>query len=365
MKIALITIHNANNYGAILQTYATFKILSKFGDVEIIDYDNKHISISLDLIRLKLTPHGILGLGKDIFRIIPRSSAIKKFKSFSNKYLKLSNKIDKNNIKLPKYDVYICGSDQIWNPSCISAINKIDDIYFLSFAPKGSKKISYASSLGNYRFNNEEQNIVNRLLNDFKYVSIRENDGKKHLESFLNKEIKHVLDPTLLLCKDDWIKQFKLNKNEKNEKYILVYSVPKSKLIKDAIVYYSNKLNLPVIALDQNLSMGTKVDQHIRDAGPIEYLNLFLNASFIITDSFHGTCFSLNFKKQFVSIKAGKFSNRIESLLSSINLQNRIAQTNNDFENIKEITDEEYSKSLELLSKYRDESIEYLKECFL
>lgn len=362
MKIALITIHNANNYGAILQTFATYKILSRFGDVDIIDYENRHISISLDLIRLKFTIHGILGMGKDIFRLIPRYKAIKKFKTFSEKYFKMSKKINKDDIDFPNYDLYVCGSDQIWNPNCISDNSQIDEIYFLNFAPKDSKKISYASSLGNYRFTIEEQNKVSNLLNDFSFLSVREKDGKEHLESFLNKEIKHVLDPTLLLSKKEWIETFDLKENISDEKYILVYSVPKSKLIKDAIEYFSKKLNLPVIAVDQNLSMGTKVDKHIRDAGPIEYLNLFLNASFIITDSFHGTCFSINFQKQFVSIAPGIHSNRIESFLNTINLENRIIRNKDNFENIEEIGNKEYDESLNLLNNFRDNSLSYLYE---
>ncbi|MGD9624399.1 MAG: polysaccharide pyruvyl transferase family protein [Arcobacter sp.] len=361
MKIALITIHNANNYGAILQTFATYKILSRLGDVDIIDYENRHISISLDLVRLKFTIHGILGMGKDIFRLIPRYKAIKKFRTFSEKYFKMSKKINKDDIDFPNYDLYVCGSDQIWNPNCISDNSQIDEIYFLNFAPKDSKKISYASSLGNYRFTIEEQNKVSNLLNDFSFLSVREKDGKEHLESFLNKEIKHVLDPTLLLSKKEWIETFDLKENISDEKYILVYSVPKSKLIKDAIEYFSKKLNLAVIALDQNLSMGTKVDKHIRDAGPIEYLNLFLNASFIITDSFHGTCFSVNFQKQFVSIAPGIHSNRIESFLNTINLENRIIRNKDNFENIEEIGNKEYDESLNLLNNFRDESIKYLE----
>lgn len=360
MKIALITIHNANNYGAILQTFATYKVLSKYGEVDIIDYNNKHISISLDLIRLKFTPHGILGMGKDFCRIYPRYKAIKKFKSFTKEYFNVSKQVDKNNIELESYDLYVCGSDQIWNPNCISGAYEIDKNYFLTFAPLSSKKISYASSLGNYKFSKEEQKQVAMLLKDFDFISVREKDGKEHLESFLDKEVRHVLDPTLLLSKKEWIRNFNLKEKSTDEKYILVYSVPKSELIKDAIKYYSKKLNLPVFALDQNLSMGVKVDKHIRDAGPIEYLNMFLKASFIITDSFHGTCFSVNFGKQFVSIAPGIHSNRIESFLTLLELQDRIIRNNSSFNNIKKIEKENYDKIFDLLYKYKLLSLDYL-----
>ena len=365
MKIGLITIHNANNYGAILQTFALQKILCTYGKVEVIDYNNKHISISLDLLRMKFSLHGLLGIGKDIFRLYPRKKVIKKFKQFSSKYINVTEEFDSNSIqsnkKLNNYDVYIAGSDQIWNPTCISENCRIDDIYFLSFAPKNTKKISYASSIGNHIYSESEKEQVINLLNDFHAISVREKDGKTQLENILNQEIKHVLDPTLLLSKEEWINTLDIKENTTHkEKYILVYSVPKSPLIRSAVGYYSKKLALKVISIDQGLSPGATVDEHIRDAGPLDYLELFLNAEFIITDSFHGTCFSVNFEKQFISVSPGVHSNRIESFLFLIGLENRIVKSEEDFDSVNKLID--FEKINMNLRSERDKSLYYLNK---
>ncbi len=362
MKIALITIHNANNYGAILQTFALQKVLSRYGDVEIIDYDNKHISIDFDLIRIKPSFHGLLGMGKDIFRLLPRYRVLKNFKQFIAKNMNLTKKMSAQELQLShvgNFDVYVAGSDQIWNPACISENCFIDPIYFLNFVPKGAKKISYASSMGSYQWSMEEKCHIKELLKDFDTISVREKDGQILLQEILERPVHHVVDPTLLLSKNEWLEVLGGNSERKEkEKYILLYSVPKTELIRSAIKYFSKKLGLKVIAIDQGLSTIGKVDKQIRDAGPIEYLNLFANAEFIITDSFHGTCFSVNFQKPFVAIAPGKHSNRIESLLSLIGLEDRIVRGEEEFANLNiEIDFEEPSKNL---LKIRGESLSIL-----
>ncbi|MDQ1298056.1 MAG: hypothetical protein QG558_595 [Campylobacterota bacterium] len=356
MKIALITIHNANNYGAILQTFALQKILMQYGDVEIINYDNKHISIDFDLIRIKPTFHGLLGTGKDIFRLFPRHRVLKNFKQFIAQNMKLTKKMSTHEFLFGhagSFDVYVAGSDQIWNPACISGNCSIDPVYFLDFAPKEAKKLSYASSMGSYRYSEEEKKRIKELLKDFDMVSVREKDGQTMLQEILERPVHHVVDPTLLLSKNEWLEVLGKNRKLKQEeKYILLYSVPKTKLIRSAVEYFSKKLGLKVIAIDQGLSTVGKVDKQIRDAGPIEYLSLFSNAEFVITDSFHGTCFSVNFQKPFVAIAPGKHSNRIESLLSLIGLQDRIVRREEEFANLNiEIDFEEANNKLDSLRK--------------
>ncbi len=362
MKIALLTIHNANNYGAILQTFALQTVLSTYGKVEIIDYNNRHISRSLDLIRLKPSLHGLLGMGKDIFRLYPRHKVIKKFKIFSNEYINKTKEYNLNNIQncvTNAYDIYIAGSDQIWNPSCISNNCIIDKTYFLSFVPEGIKKVSYASSIGKHIYSDDEKKIVKNSLNDFFAVSVREKDGQTQLENILDKNVEHVLDPTLLLSKDEWIKALDIkNYNSQKEKYILVYSVPKSPLIKNTTEYFKKKLGLKVISIDQDPFTFSAIDQHIKDAGPLNYLELFLNAEFIITDSFHGTCYSLNFEKQFVSVSPGVHSNRIESLLSLLKTADRILNNERDCQNIDNAID--YNNVRKKLIDERKKSLSFL-----
>lgn len=361
MRIGLITIHNANNYGAVLQTFALVNVLSTYGKVEVINYDNRHISRDSDLIRFYPSIHGLLGTGKDIFRIIPRRKAIGKFLEFRNRYINTTQLYSKRKLqqnKLDKFDIYISGSDQIWNPACVSRKKVLDSIYFCDFTSSEKKKISYASSLGSYSFSSSEKEQLKIYLKDFTHISVREKEAQLFLNDLLSLNVEHVLDPTLLLSKQEWLDSFKIKENDSAEKYILLYSVPRSKLLAKTVDYISKKLNLKVIAINQSLTTGAKVSQQIRDAGPIEFLSYFSSASFVITDSFHGTCFALNFAIPFVSVSAGKNINRVQSLLSIVGLEDRILKEEEQLKEMKfKINFDSAHKRLE---KAKEESKNYL-----
>ncbi len=366
MKIALITIHNVSNYGAILQVYATKKILDNYGEVKTIDYKLDYLSHQLDLIRFDFSIRGIKMFVHDILRFPFHYKLIKRFKKIIKSSLNLTESIsikDLYNNKLEKFDVYVCGSDQIWNPVVISEDMKINPIFFLDFAPKNAKKISYASSIGHHHFTEKEKKDVENYLTDFSMISVREKDGKEKLKKILpNRKIYHVVDPTLLLTKKEWLKTFSITLKKPKEKYLLVYSVPRSKLIKEAVVYFADKLNLKIVAIDKMLIPLMKVDKQIRNAGPKEYIELFANASFIITDSFHGTCFSVNFEKPFVAISAGKIQNRIVNLLDQLDINNKILNTKKDFENFNLTID--YNIITPKLEKIRNVSKNFIHKSF-
>lgn len=364
-KILLITIHNANNYGAVFQAFGLQKVLENFGEVKILDYENKHISISFQLLRIKLTPHGILGLGKDFFRLFPRYRVIKKFKTFIRKNYNLTSKFDrKNSFDFDQYDVLVSGSDQIWNPACISPDSKLDSNYLLSFGSEKHIRLSYSSSMGAYQFNHKEESELRHYLSNFNFISVREYERKLYLQNLLKREdIYHVIDPSLLLTKEEYISLVE-NENEKVqseiEKYILLYTVPKVNLIRKAVAYYRSKMGLKVVSIEQGLSPGAKVDKHIMDAGPLEFIELFRNAEFVITDSFHGTCFSLNFGKKFVSVSPGKNVNRIESILNKMGLKDRILYTEDDFEKVDNSLEKDVDSKL--LDSLRRESLKFLEK---
>lgn len=361
MKIALITIHNANNYGAILQTFALQKILSNYGKVEIIDYENRHISRSLDIIRLYPSFHGLLGTGKDLFRLIPRRKAIKRFQEFMNTNIHTTRRYSRVELEQKKdyaYDVYISGSDQIWNPECVSDKNIFDPIYFLDFLPQKKKKISYASSLGSYQFSMEEKEKLQIFLKCYEYLSVREKDAQLFLNE-LDLNVEHVLDPSLLLTKQEWLDSLDVKSRSDTDDYILLYTVPKSELLRETVEYISSKLKMKVIAINQSLTTGADVDEQIRDAGPLEFIKYFSSASFVITDSFHGTCFALNFGIPFVSVSAGKNINRVQSLLSIVGLEDVILKDKMELKNISLKID--FSSAQLKLSQARKNSISYLE----
>lgn len=347
-KIGLITTHDTNNYGAILQTFALYHFLSKFRKIEIINYDNHHISDSMRVLRFEASLIGILRLVKDLLRLFPRFSVIKKIRKFQNEFFLMTKKVNKDNIKdlnLGDFGYLISGSDQIWNPACMTSNKSIDETYFLNFA-ENITKISYASSLGSYIFSDIEQKTVRKNLIDFKHISVREEDAKIQLEKFINRRIDHVLDPTLLLSKKDWVDLFKLKKSKNRGKYILLYSVPHTKLLKNICSHFSSELNLPIYSINQNPFSSIKVNKHIKNTGPKEFLDLFFNAEFVITDSFHGVCFSTNFNKNFIVAKPEGLSNRIESLLKSVGLNDRMINSSEEIGKTENIINFERANSL-------------------
>ncbi|BAP55941.1 polysaccharide pyruvyl transferase [Thioploca ingrica] len=366
MKIALITIHWCNNYGAVLQTFATQKILSQYGEVEIINYFNPRFQYEFDLIRFNLSIQGIKMMIHDILRLKDRNKGIKKFKNFIESNIKLSKLLTQHDIQTGAtndFDVYVCGSDQIWNPSIISKDGELDPIYFLSFAKKPAKKISYASSMGqHYRLTDFEKAKVKDLLKDFTTISVRESDAQEMLSQLLERKVFHVLDPTLLLSKEEWFEALQLDKNYRSQKedYILVYRRSKTPLLKKAVEFVVNQVGKKVVIIDQAFKLHTKAYFHIRDAGPIEFIELFANARWVITDSFHGTCFSINFKKPFVAVCPAWYGgNRVESLLNLFGLKDRFINDEKDiyklnvdlnYDSLEKQLQEERAKSIKVLS---------------
>jgi hypothetical protein len=366
MKIALITVHKVTNYGAIFQAFATISVLSKYGTVHTVDYQNPYLDSHLDVLRFKPSIRGIKMLAHDLLNLKNRSVLVKKFKGFIAANLNLTSKFTAGQLKNgleEQYDVYVSGSDQIWNPIIINPHGKIDPNYFLAFAAKGAKKISCASSMGNYEFSEQQSSIIRDLLSDFHRISVREKEGRTYLQNLLpDKSISRIMDPSLMLSGSEWLSTFGLEKRSKEEGYILVYSVPRMGLLRRAITYYSEKFSLRVLAIDKMLIAMDSVDQNIRTAGPEEFVELFANARFVITDSFHGTCFSVNFEKPFVCIPAAPKSkaNRQEGLLSDLGLLNRIVYDESEFSGIT--FDLDYSQAREKLRMLREDSLAFLEE---
>lgn len=325
LKIALITIHWANNYGSSLQTFATLKALNKYGEVSVLDYRNPYTSKGMSWIRFGTKPRDILRISKDMFRLISRYKVIKKFENFSYKNFNLTNPLNNSDFKKlnDEFDVFVSGSDQIWNPKIVNEEGIIDTHYFLDFVTD-KKKISYASSLGTYKYTEIEAKEVTPLLNSYNTIAVREHDSSIYLSKLLHKDVSHVLDPTLLHTKEEWLKFFDIDINQNEEPYILVYALHKDKLLKEVVEKVVQELNFKVITIDQDPFTNFNCDKHIKDASPEEFIKLFSQANFVITNSFHGTCFSVNFNIPFIVTTPPSSINRIESLLKAVNIDERI-----------------------------------------
>jgi len=285
---------------------------------------------------------------------------LKRFEEFINDELNLQN-FQKTDFDESRFDIYVSGSDQIWNPKCVSACNKIDGTYFFDFVVN-KPKASYASSIGSYQYSKDEERIVTKLLSDYKAISVREKNTSTYLSELLSRNVKCLLDPTLLLSLEEYQEIIHSGFTPSRQRdYILVYSIQYTNTLKRMIENAKNCYpNFEIVVLEQNPWDFFEGDETIRTAGPREFLKLFSDAKAILTDSFHGVCFSLVFKKPFLSALPKHHPNRIVSLLSLVGESDRL------------VSDEEsnYGGMLESiprtdnLKKLREISFQYLKVLF-
>ena len=242
-KVGIITWFKHNNYGTVLQAYALQEKIMSFGDeAKLINYSTRikktmiH-EMKVNFIISKLSDKMLKRKYKNNY-----SKVNKKFNDFRNKYLNFTDECD-NHIELKEtsdlFDKIVCGSDQIWNP------NFFDKHFFLDFVEDNSKKISYAPSIGVSTINkNEIKEKMSYYINRFSSISVREEQGRECIKEFCNKDIKVVLDPTLLLTKEEWIESLNINVDPKP--YILCYFLGNNKEYVKIAKSLSKQLNLPI-----------------------------------------------------------------------------------------------------------------------
>lgn len=373
-KVGIITFVNAGNYGAELQAFASQYILNKMGyDAEIIDYvfykNSRHIktksskpvfSFSLkqriaEYLLPKIQKFKAL-LNKKQANI--RNNRFESFHKANTKFSKEYRTINKLYDNPPIYDVYISGSDQIWNPDIYSSIKP----YFLTFAPKNSKKISYASSFGKNNLQPIVAKKYSKWLNDYYAISTRETTGVKIIND-LGFKAECVLDPTLLLNKDEW-KEVEKEQENIPQNYLLIYELITSKYLTNIAKFIAKVKGLKIVRIckDSYSEDSDNTIINIINAGPAEFVYLFSHANYIVTNSFHGTAFSINLGKDFnVVIPSGRSnSNRQRNILNLTNLTDRLIEEGSDISNIN-YSKIDYKSATNLLDKEREKSLLFLK----
>lgn len=374
-RIGIITIVKVNNYGAELQALALQRKLSLMGyDSEIIDYlFYKNPLHKKEQISRPFYPYPIKSRIKEwllpIYENIKTISFKKEynirkkgFSSFHNRNTKFSSVCYKSYSELyknpPIYDVYCVGSDQVWNPRCYTNLNP----YFLTFAPKDARKISYASSFGVKTLPENAKKQYSELLQNINYISVREENGVKLVKDVSGKDAINVADPTLLLTKEEWSLIAKYDK-VLNEKYILLYVLKDSEYIKRTAIELSKKTGLKVVRICKGaFKQDRKSDNiyNITDAAPDDFLGLIDKAEMVLTNSFHGTVFSILFEKDFYTIiKRGVENNsRQLSLLKTLDID-RIKYEDESFIESSSIN---WTKVNKNLTEFRQKSVDYLNE---
>ncbi len=335
-KIGIVTVYTGFNYGSALQAFATKTLLSSLG------YDSEILKISGSLVpgrdirvkkilnvlfRSMLHPGGVKSLknyGDSIKKPLSSESA-EMFRQFTDYNIRPYEEKYNNLKKLAysdEYCAFLCGSDQIWN----SAVFYVDPFYYLRFAP-GEKRIAFAPSFGRDFIPCYNKKKIKKYVSEIKYKSVREESGVELIKELTGDSAQVLIDPTLVLSKDEWIKNLKI-KTKTEEKYLLAYFLDEpSEKAKKAVMEISKKYGLKIIGLPYSFE-DTPWAENIAHAGPSEFVEYIKNASFVCTDSFHGTAFSLNFNIPFYTFErnygnAGKQSARIQSILGIVSQNER------------------------------------------
>lgn len=305
MKIGIITIHKSPNYGACLQAYALWKYLEQKGnDCEIIDlyrpYQDEYVPSkrfkpmrqnTSFVSRCKQAIKKMLGLNKGKAGKLFSDNAKLKFDKFNSqiKYSRAYKGIDELYANPPIYDLYVSGSDQLWNPTQPYCLEP----YFLTFVPNGGRKISYATSIGITDLTDEEKHKFKDWLSSYDAISVRELQAEKLLESYITDHvISQVPDPTFLLDVEEW-KRLAVYPDI-NGKYILLFILQWSPVLVEYCKRLSAENGLLLVVLSQIQPQNTDGGYiPVTDAGPQEFIGYIANAEMVITDSFHCTVFSI------------------------------------------------------------------------
>ena len=355
MKIGILTFHCAVNYGAVLQAFALKEYLKGLGhDVYIVDYRPKYLLSPYRVFRWDIWPKPIKDKIRHLFRelfIAPiRWKRRKVFFQFIDKYLN-PYKLDLND-RLNDFDMFIFGSDQIWNKKITDGY---DLVYFGDFpAAKQKKLIAYAASMGDNAPDIVDSEFLKSKFKFFDKVGVREEATTVVFNSW-GITSAHVVDPVLLLGASGF-RRLIINSAPKRAYLLLFtlrredYAVPISRMIAssfglDVIEIVSHKESVRNKNLKQSLS-------------PLEFISYFYNASYVVTSSFHGTVFSILFEKDFITVKHKNIQmDRMESLLKSLGLLNRLISDDAvDFEKAPI----DYNSVNHKCSQLRDESILFL-----
>lgn len=366
--IGIITIHKIHNYGSVLQAYALQHICESLGyKVEIIDYSfpNSFHQNNRYYAHCDTQPNEPQWIKVLFARALIRQH--RGINKFIDRFLHLSSRRYANPDELaanaPLYDVYLTGSDQVWSPRHCNG----DPSFLLHFAPDGKKRVSYAASIGTGIIPNELRPLYRELLSKYDYISVREDSGRGIIKDLIGCNPQVVLDPTLLLDKEQW-NSIAAPRRLVKSKYILCYFLNYSF---NAFPYVDS------MAVDIQRKTGYKIVRVARPphhlflnnteyrigASPEEFLALIRDAEIVLTTSFHGTAFAVNYGKPLYTIIQDFASgdSRQVSLMRQLGLENKVLSLADPFPE-SETYNYDVALEQERLRGLRYQSMNYLEK---
>ncbi len=375
-NVGIITYQDiADGKGRFLQAYALYEAIKMLGyDVEIIDYypftmEEKAKPISKKILQLLKNPILLPGYIAKLQMIILNkfyrnelSEKRRKYEAFIKENIRITNtkyygyeSILESRLD---YNAFVCGSDQIWNPY----FQGMDSAYYLQFAPK-EKRIAYAPSLGTIQISDEIKNVIKSKISEIPFVSVREESGARLVSELIRRDVKAVLDPTLIMS-PKWWNEF-AGDIKPDKPYVLAFLFDNSIYPRKVAKQIAKKYAYDIICIPDSFADIFLSGRKEISIGPEKFINLFKNAAFICTQSFHGTILSLIFNKPFYvfdrktkAYVSGVFS-RINDLLIMVELEERILKEGQGIPaNSLQI---DYRRTNEILKLKRKESMEFLK----
>lgn len=336
MIIKTITCHDVYNYGASLQAYALSKYLVKLGhNVEIIDYKPQYLCGHFSLLGVPNPRYSkpLLSLAYQTVKFPTRLRARlgkrkKEFDTFRRCYLPLTRKRYTSNDELknnpPIADIYIAGSDQIWNTLFP---NGKDPAFYLDFAKESKVKASYAASFSTDSIETQYVDQISQYLNNLDFISVREKSAVSLAETICNKHVENVLDPIFLLNKSQWssIEQ----KIDCLEPYLLVYDFDGNTSIKEKAINIAQKNNLKIYSLFSS----DYCDRCFYNEGPLSFVSLIHHAKYVVSNSFHATAFAILFRIPYLVVdRSEKINIRMKDLVDVFGLSMENNLYNDSFE---------------------------------
>ncbi len=373
-KVGLIT-HYGENYGGMLQAYALQKHVKDLGyDCKIISNDFLFTAKKTD--RKSVFSNKIKRLFKNPIKSFKKSYAMRQsasdralkkqnFREFSNTFLEIDHTGYTNYNQYvenpPKYDVFLCGSDQIWNPNLYNE----NGFNFADFAPSEAVKISYASSIAVSSITKEQADFMKPFLEKLDVISTRELDGSKIVSDLTGKEVCTVIDPTLLLNAEQWSEI--ASKPLIEGDYVFFYLFGERDYIKQVKQQVKKLTGLKTVCIPYVAREIIDNDIKIFNAGPAEFISLIKNASLVVTDSFHATAFSVNLKVPFISLcrfakgDSKSMNSRLNTLLGDLGLLDRIIDENDPLPK-EMLFDIDFEKAHEKLAELRKKDKAFLED---
>lgn len=369
MKVSIITRHAIANYGSLLQALALQHSIEQLGfEAEIVDYireDEDYRNITKTLVEKSVFWNRNI-FTRSIYHIIQKPLYLRtgyKFRKMQKKYLNLSRRTYRSLQDLkesaPSGDIYCTGSDQVWG---MIGRDKYDRAYFLDYVNnKDAKCITYAASFGKANFTDDILNAYKKLLSKYSNFLVRENTAKQIINHLGFSTCHQVLDPTLLVSAEEWTRMLGLKTID--EEYLLIYQLHKNLEMDKYARLVAKRYGLKLIRVSPSL-------HHILRGGKFRFLPelaVFLdyikNARYMITDSFHGTAFAINFNVQFIDIYPGVTSTRNQSILQLFNLENRVITEYTNYNCFDDKID--YKLVNKKLECERNISLEFLKHTII